>query len=155
MSARRPLTILVVCAGNTCRSPAAEAAIRRAADAAGVDVEVTSAGTSAEEVGAPPTAAMVLAGRARDLEISGFAKPVTPDRLESADLILAMDHMTELFLRSLPRSSTAPIELLGSYDSPGPDAEIADPFGESDEAYATTLDRIISAASALVASLTG
>ena len=146
------MRILVVCAGNTCRSPAAEAAIRRAAAAGGIDVDVSSAGTRAGETGDPPTPAMVLAGRARGLEISGRATQLTPDRIESADLIIAMDHFSEFFVRSLPRVSAAPIELLGSYDSePGDD--IADPFGRSDEIYAATLDRIIAAAEALVSSL--
>ncbi|HEY7470472.1 MAG TPA: low molecular weight phosphotyrosine protein phosphatase, partial [Acidimicrobiia bacterium] len=39
------MRILAVCAGNICRSPAAEAAIRAAAMEAGLDVDVDSAGT--------------------------------------------------------------------------------------------------------------
>jgi protein-tyrosine phosphatase len=148
------MKILVVCAGNTCRSPAAEAAIRRAADRAALDVEVFSAGTSAERVGEPPTEAMVRAGKARGLEISGSSTQVTPADVESAHLILALDHATELFLSTLsPRA--APIELLGSYDASGPAAQIPDPFDESDDVYAETLDRIISASEALVAQLSG
>ncbi|MDH3248480.1 MAG: low molecular weight phosphotyrosine protein phosphatase [Acidimicrobiia bacterium] len=145
------MRIVVVCTGNTCRSPAAEAAIRSAAERAGVSIEVSSAGTSAEEIGAPPTPVMVDAGRARGLEISGTASQVTPDQLDSADLVLAVDHRSELFLRSL--TALTPIELLGSYDASSPIAEIPDPYGADEAVYAATLERIISAAEAFVASL--
>ena len=146
------MRILVVCAGNTCRSPAAEAAIRRAGERAGLDLEVSSAGTSAEQVGTPPTPAMVEAGRARGLEISGTAKQVAPADLESADFVLAMDRQTELFLGTLGK--VAPVKLLASFDAAAANAEIADPYGGDADAYAETLDRIISASEALVASLT-
>lgn len=146
------MRLLVVCAGNTCRSPAAEAAIRRAGERAGLDLDVFSAGTSAEHVGTPPTPAMVEAGRARGLEISGTAKQVAPADLESADLILTMDRQTELFLSTL--GAVAPVELLASFDVAAANAEIADPYGGDAAAYAETLDRIISASEALVASLT-
>ncbi len=145
------MRILVVCAGNTCRSPAGEAAIRAAAARARIGIEVTSAGTSAEQVGAPPTPAMVAAGRARGLEITGSAAQVTKTQVASADLILAMDRQTELFLRTL--GGTAPIELFAGYDSSSSDDEIADPYGADDASYAATLDRIISAAEGVVESL--
>ena len=48
------MKILAVCAGNICRSPAAEAAIREAATEAGVEVETDSAGTGAWHIGQPP-----------------------------------------------------------------------------------------------------
>lgn len=145
------MRILVVCAGNTCRSPAGEAAIRAAARRAGIEIEVSSAGTSAEHVGAPPTPAMVSAGRARGLDITGTARQVTPIDLASVDLVLAMDRQTVMFLGTL--GGTTPIELFASYDPSAPDPEIADPYGADDAVYAATLERIISAAESLVASL--
>ena len=146
------MRVLVVCEGNTCRSPAAEAAIRAAAARTGVAVDVSSAGTSAERIGAPPTPAMVDVGRERGIEISGTASQVTAEQLESVDLILAMDRRTELFLQTL--TSTTPIELFGSYDASATSPEIPDPYGGDGAVYAATLERIISAADALVASIT-
>ena len=47
------MRIMTVCLGNICRSPAAEAVLNRKLAEAGLDdVEVTSAGTSDEHVGA-------------------------------------------------------------------------------------------------------
>ena len=37
--------VLFVCLGNICRSPLAEAAFRREAEAVGLEVEIDSAGT--------------------------------------------------------------------------------------------------------------
>lgn len=89
---------------------------------------------------------MVAAGRARGIDISGTARQVTVADLGMADVVLAMDHMTKLFLETL--TSTTTIELFGS-------DEIRDPYGGDDAVYAATLDRIISAADAIVASLSG
>ena len=47
-------SVLFVCLGNICRSPLAEAAFRKAADEAGLDVDVDSAGTADYHVGEPP-----------------------------------------------------------------------------------------------------
>ena len=47
-------SILCVCLGNICRSPLAEAALRDAAERAGVNILVESAGTGDWHIGHPP-----------------------------------------------------------------------------------------------------
>ncbi|MDP1125307.1 protein tyrosine phosphatase, partial [Klebsiella pneumoniae] len=51
MTVRR---LLFFCMGNICRSPTAEAVMRAKLAAAGIDVEVDSAGTHGYHVGEPP-----------------------------------------------------------------------------------------------------
>ena len=46
--------VLFVCLGNICRSPLAEAAFRREAKAAGLEILIDSAGTGDWHVGRPP-----------------------------------------------------------------------------------------------------
>ena len=46
--------VLFVCLGNICRSPMAEGAFRAAAEGAGLQVHIDSAGTAAYHVGDPP-----------------------------------------------------------------------------------------------------
>lgn len=83
--------VLVVCLGNICRSPTAEAAVREAAADAGVDVEVDSAGTGAWHVGNPPDRRMTAAAAEDGLELAGQARQVTVDDFREFDLVVAMD----------------------------------------------------------------
>lgn len=81
------LSVLVVCTGNICRSPAAQLVLGTALDDS---VVVSSAGTGAV-VGAPvaPPMARLLAGLGQDT--SGFvARALTAQMVGSADLVLTM-----------------------------------------------------------------
>jgi protein-tyrosine phosphatase len=81
------LSVLVVCTGNVCRSPAAQLVLSSVLDGT---VEVTSAGTGAL-VGAPVAGPMARQLARRGLDVSGFvARPVAADLLESAELVLTM-----------------------------------------------------------------
>ena len=82
--------ILLVCTGNTCRSPMAEALFRRMAEARGIPVKVKSAGVAAM-AGQPMSrhAADVL--RTKGLDPSGFrSSELTEADVEWADAILTM-----------------------------------------------------------------
>ena len=60
--APKPIRVLMVCLGNICRSPTAEAMLRRKVHEAGLDdrVEVDSAGTADYHVDSPPDRRAVL-----------------------------------------------------------------------------------------------
>lgn len=81
------LSVLVVCTGNICRSPAAQLVLSSELDHS---VEVTSAGTAAV-VGAPVAAPMSRLLARHRVDASGFAaRALTPQMVSSADLVLAM-----------------------------------------------------------------
>jgi protein-tyrosine phosphatase len=80
-------TILVVCTGNVCRSPAAE---RLLASKLGPTVHVASAGTRAL-VGQPISQPMAALLRDSSLEPERFeARRLSEQMLKEADLVLAM-----------------------------------------------------------------
>ena len=89
----------MVCTGNICRSPMAEAMLRHELERRGCnDVEVASAGTWAG-LGNPaqPEAIEVLASRGIDFE-AHRSRPVDPQEMAEADLVVAMTsvHVREL-----------------------------------------------------------
>ncbi len=123
-------TVLTVCLGNICRSPTAEAAIREAADEAGLELTVRSAGTGGWHVGEPPDARMRRAAAQVGLELDGAAERVDAEMLRGADLILAMDHSN---LRDLERLADragvdTPIHLFREFDPDPGNGEVPDPY---------------------------
>ncbi|WP_227423306.1 arsenate reductase/protein-tyrosine-phosphatase family protein [Pengzhenrongella sicca] len=85
----RPFTILAVCTGNICRSPAVERLLVAALDPDS-GVRVTSAGVRAV-VGAPMPAPMAALVRAAGADPDGFAaRQLTEPMLRDADLVLAL-----------------------------------------------------------------
>lgn len=97
--------ILVVCTGNICRSPMGEIVLADRLAAAGLDLQVTSAGISDEEEGAPihPGTRAILTDNGFDVP-RGEAHRVTDAELTSAGLILAM---TRAHAHALGRRATA------------------------------------------------
>lgn len=86
--------ILMVCMGNICRSPTAEAVLRHKLTQAGLHerVHVDSAGTHAYHVGAPPDERSQKHARLRGYDLSSQrARKVHPRDFEAFDLVLAMD----------------------------------------------------------------
>jgi protein-tyrosine-phosphatase len=84
-------TVLVLCTGNICRSPIAEAFLRQLLKERGIgDVRVHSAGVSGL-VGYPADPESVRSAAERGIDISEHrARRVNIDMIEAADLILTM-----------------------------------------------------------------
>jgi protein-tyrosine-phosphatase len=103
----------MVCTGNLCRSPMAEALLRAAAAVHGCpEIEISSAGTWAAS-GAPATAEAVAAVGARAGDLSDHrSSPLTADAIERADLIVAMTSVHEREILELAPSARAKLVLL-------------------------------------------
>jgi protein-tyrosine-phosphatase len=133
---------VLVCTGNTCRSPLAEALLRLALSERGItDIEVTSAGTGAWE-GAPASEGAYLVGLENGLDLSGHrARLVTSEMVSTADLILTMARHHRA--RMLELGAEGRVHLLGEFAGrAGAAAEVADPFGEDLEVYRRTRDEL-------------
>jgi protein-tyrosine phosphatase len=141
--------VLVVCAGNICRSPTAEAVIRLlGADHPAVNLEVRSRGTQNWNVGKRAHPAMTRIAAKRGYDLSGHtAAQVTTDDLAWADDVLVMDDENYQ-------------QLVGKYPDLIRHVRLLDPSGipdpwlvDEDPAYASALDRIELAVRAYLASL--
>jgi protein-tyrosine-phosphatase len=147
------LRVVLVCTGNTCRSPLAEALLRQALLAHAVaDVEVSSAGTGAWE-GAPASEGAYLVALEHGLDLSGHrARLLTAEVIAESDLILTMARHHRA--RVLELGASGQVHLLGEYAGrAGLGAEVADPFGADLETYRQTRDELAGLAATVAARL--
>ncbi len=150
------LQLLTVCLGNICRSPTAEAAIAEAAAEAGLDVEVSSAGTSAWHVDNPPDGRMRAAAADRDLHLGGTAVQVSAPALARADLVLAMDRRNLAEVQAMAEAAgvSTPIVLFRRFDPEADDdPEVPDPYFGGPDGFAEVVAICRRTATALVAAL--
>lgn len=132
------MNVLIVCTGNTCRSPLAAALLERALAARGhTDVAVSSAGTGAWE-GAPASEGAYLVGIENGLDLSSHrARLLSADLVGRADLVLAMSGQHRARVAALGGADR--VHTLAEYAGiPGRSGDISDPFGGDIEGYRRT-----------------
>jgi protein-tyrosine phosphatase len=161
MSQPGPYRICFVCSGNICRSPMAEAVLRRMVDDADLTgrVEVDSAGTGDWHIGERAdrraVAALVGAGypdeghRARQFDVHWFAV---------RELVIALDrgHLRTLRGWAPNEVDRAKVQLLRSFDpAVGRDApaallDVADPYYDGAGMFREVLGQIETATAGLL-----
>ena len=130
--------VLLVCTGNTCRTPMAEGILRKKLQEQGAQlVTVKSAGTGAVE-GMPASFIGISVARIHDINImSHRSQPVSKKLMDRSDLVLVMaeDHLTYL-TENYPQHKHK-IHLLKNYgrETPVEDPNIFDPIGSEGELY--------------------
>lgn len=149
------MRVLAVCAGNICRSPAAAAAIAEAAERAGIDLDIDSAGTGSWHVGEPPHPQVIAAGDRAGLAIDGRARRFTAADFDRFEVILVMDGSNLRHVLDLAPSleARAKVRLFRTYDPVSEEDEVPDPWGGPDSGYDQTVAIVRSAAVGFVDAL--
>lgn len=136
-------SVLFVCMGNICRSPAAEGVMRRMLAERDLEevVRVDSAGTLDYHAGNPADARMREAAQRRGYRLDSIARAVTEDDFHRFTHIVVMDRENFANLEQESRLSgheaveTGQLRMLGSYlpdadadAAPDDHAEVPDPY---------------------------
>ena len=129
--------VLIVCVGNICRSPIAEAVFRhRLADER---IVVESAGLAAL-AGNPidPLAEAVLAEHGLTAA-SHVARQISPALIDAADIVLAMDKRHVSAIHAQAPHARGKTFLLGRWQG---DRPVPDPYGKPREAFSRTYELV-------------
>jgi len=150
-------SILFVCLGNICRSPLAEGALRAAADRAGIEVELDSAGTGGWHAGEAPDRRAQAAAIRHGTDISDLrARQVRVDDFRRFDHVFALDRQNLRDLQAIrPADATAELRLLMDLVPGREGSSVADPYYGEDRDFDTTWEEVNAAAEVLVARLGG
>ncbi|MCP4245606.1 MAG: hypothetical protein GY778_01015, partial [bacterium] len=138
------VNFLLVCTGNTCRSPMAEVLLRpmlaeklgcRSEELADRGYHVESAGTSAFP-GVPASSGAIEAMKARGIDITGHrSQPLAIDLVNRADHTTAMTGGHVEMVTATAAAARDRVRLIA-------DDDIEDPIGGNDDVYAQCAERI-------------
>lgn len=143
---RNKISLLFICLGNICRSPAAEGVMRKFVEEAGKTeaFHIDSAGIGNWHVGQLPDRRMRACGQRHGYCFDSHARQISPDDFSRFDILLVMDHdnyRAVIALAPTPEDAQK-VHLLTEYitDHKGVDT-VPDPYygGERDFEYALSL----------------
>ncbi|KAJ6799016.1 Uncharacterized protein M6B38_208910 [Iris pallida] len=164
-SVPKPFSVLFVCLGNICRSPAAEAVFRDLVNKKGLDssFKIDSAGTIGYHEGNPADGRMRKAAKSRGVNITSISRPLQPSDFAEFDLILAMDMQNRedilsayerwSFKEALPAGAGKKVKLMCSYCKRHEESEVPDPYYGGPEGFDKVLDLLEDACESLLDSI--
>ena len=148
--------VLIICTGNTCRSPMAEGILKSLLKKRGIaDIRVTSAGIGAMG-GLPATPFAIGAARAWNIDISGhFSRQLNKRLLAEADLILAMSSEHVDFVARQDHMAMKKTFLIKGFPMPYSSSQesVRDPIGGTLDDYNQTfmeLDEVLRRAEGII-----
>ena len=150
-------SILFVCWGNICRSPAAENVMRQRLEQSDLSqIICDSAGTLDAHAGHSPDSRMSTAGQRRGLPMTGKARGVRPEDFERFDLILAMDRANFVDLQRIAPDPQAmgKVRLFCEYCRNHEDTEVPDPYYGGPQGFEHVLDLLEDGCEGLLENIT-
>ena len=138
-------SVLFVCLGNICRSPAAQAVLQHMVDERGLSDRfyIDSAGTGGWHIGALPDKRMRVHARPRGYELTHHARKVQASDFEDFDMIVGMDAANVDDLRHLAATieQQDKVVMMGDYIRQFPHYDyVPDPYYEGSEGFELVLD---------------
>ncbi|PIA39232.1 hypothetical protein AQUCO_02700427v1 [Aquilegia coerulea] len=158
----KPFSVLFVCLGNICRSPAAEGVFTDLVNKRGLqsNFKIDSAGTIGYHEGNPADSRMRAASKRRGIEITSISRPIRPSDFKDFDLILAMDRQNKedilgalerwKFKETLPDDAHKKVKLMCSYCKKHGESEVPDPYYGGPQGFEKVLDLLEDACESLL-----
>lgn len=152
-------SILFVCMGNICRSPAGENVMRKMLEDAGLDreVRVDSAGTTSYHVGEAPDRRMRAAAEKRGMKYTGRSRAFDEDDFHKFDLILAMDDSNYRDILALATGSNDrnKVKRFVEFCTEHNDLEVPDPYYGGPQGFDYVIDLVEDGCRGILRMLTG
>jgi protein-tyrosine phosphatase len=140
------ISILFVCLGNICRSPAAEAIFRNMAsqDEFLQGMRIESCGLGDWHVGQLPDIRIRAAAKDRGIILSNRAQHFRADFLDQFDYVIAVDRevLNHLYRYAKLANYKAKIHLISEFSEIYKNEEIPDPYYQGEAAFELVLDMI-------------
>ena len=142
----KKISVLFVCLGNICRSPAAEAIFISLLERKGLSdgFIVDSAGTGSWHIGKKADSRMRIAAYRRDINILSKARQITSKDFEEFNYILAMDNSNFRNIKDLKNRTSsndfASIKKIQNFRSIFNEEEVPDPYFGGNEGFDYVLD---------------
>ena len=153
-------SILFVCLGNICRSPAAEAIFVKLINDMSLEDKfiVDSAGTGSWHVGKKADSRMRFAASQRNINITSFARKINEYDFENFNYIIAMDNSNFdnilSFKNKYNASDFAKIIKMQDFASNYSEEEVPDPYFGGNEGFNYVLDILEDSINSLIEKLT-
>ncbi len=154
------ISVLFVCLGNICRSPAAEAIFQSLINDKGISNQffVDSAGTGSWHVGKKADSRMRFAAQQRNINITSNARQIREDDFLNFNYILVMDNSNFNnvlnFKNRVKGSDFAKILKMQDFSSIFAEKEVPDPYFGGDAGFDHVLDILEDSVSCFLKNIT-
>ncbi len=148
-------TVLFVCLGNICRSPAAEGVMQRMLAERGFEgqIQVDSAGTIGIHAGRAADSRMIAAAAERGYELTSKSRQIVRQDITAFDLIIAMDRENYHNIMKLSPGVATHVRMLSDYLDDDWPRDVPDPYYGGSEGFATVLDMLETACPRIIEDL--
>ena len=151
------MSVLFVCLGNICRSPAAQAVFARKVKEDGLSFvcRIESCALGDWNNGLSPDSRMIESAKKRGYLLDSIAKGFQPQFFKEFDYILAVDQKVanELKSRTTDPAYSSKIKLITAFSDKYLGRDIPDPFYSDPAAFDLVLDIIEESLDGLIAAL--